>query len=316
MRSNLLILLSLPLLFSCSGQEELTDSSGEPESIPAGMSRVSFRSGPQSQCVYIFRKEGDAFRYDSKLDSGWSPDGKITTQLRVGDYKFLFTGPLNGQLGVLPDPLDKTVVFEQMHFVSQTDAMHKDAILPAEELFLPEPDVANSVYAIQGGEEIECTLKRRVSQLEFVLNRGYKDGDQYVALPYSEGHNILDLMKELRVEIAGVARECNYLGTSGVGNIYCAYVPDEMESVDTNGFATFRGPFVFPPAEDGKVDLKLTLVSPSGQEYPPVELSEKLEINQKLIVNLWLASAGFDIVVSFDRTEITERTNGDTGMWE
>lgn len=316
MRSNLLILLSLPLLFSCSGQEELTASSGEPESIPAGMPRVSFRSGPQSQCVYIFHKEEGVFRYDSKLDSGWSQDGKVTTRLKVGDYKFLFTGSLKGQLDVLPNPLDKTVTFEQMRFVSQTDASYTDAILPAEELFLPEPDVADSIYSIRGGDEIECTLERRVSQLEFVLNRGYKNGDTYVSNPYSEGHNILETVKELRVEIIGVARECNYLGTSGTGNIYRTYTSDDKESLDTNGFATFRGPFVFPPAGEGRVNLKLTLVSLSGEEYKPVELSEKVETNRKLKVNLWLASSSFDIGVTIRTDSISASTGGDRGMWE
>lgn len=316
MRSTILILLSLPLLFSCSGQEGLTDSSGEPENIPAGISKVVFKSGPLPQSIYIFRKEEGVFRYDSTIDGGWSDEGRMTTRLLIGDYKFLFTSPLSGQVNVLPTPLDKTVTFEQLRFVSQTVPGQTENILPAEELFLPEPAIANSVYTIRGGEEIECTLKRRVSQLEFALNRGYKEGDEYVPQPYAEGHNILETIKEIRVEVSGVGRECNYLGTSGTGNISCTYAASERESIDSQGFATFEGPFVFPPADDGEVHLAITLIPVSGEAYPTLQLTNRLEVNRKLMVNLWLSSSYFDIGVTIHNLPISGKTNGDSGVWE
>lgn len=316
MRSTILTLLSLPLLFSCSGQEELTNSSGRPEDIPAGISRVTFRSGPLPQRVYVFRKDGDVFRYDSTLDSGWTDEGKMTTQLMIGDYKFLFTGPLNGQVNVLPAPLDETVGFEQLRFVSPTDPGQPGNILPPEELFLPEPDVADSVYTIRGGDEIECTLKRRVAQLGFVLNRGYKEGDEYVPQPYAEGDNILKTIGEIRVEISGAGRECNYLNTSGEGTISCTYATSQRESIDPQGFATFPGPFVFPPAGDGDIHLAITLISVSGEAYPTLQLTSKLEANRKLMVNLWLGSSYFDIGVTIRNLPISDRTEGDSGGWE
>lgn len=316
MRSTILILLSLPLLFSCSGQEGLTDSSGEPENIPAGISKVVFKSGPLPQSIYIFRKEEGVFRYDSTIDGGWSDEGRMTTRLLIGNYKFLFTSPLSGQVNVLPTPLDKTVTFEQLRFVSQTVPGQTENILPAEELFLPEPAIANSVYTIRGGEEIECTLKRRVSQLEFALNRGYKEGDEYVPQPYAEGHNILETIKEIRVEVSGVGRECNYLGTSGTGNISCTYAASERESIDSQGFATFEGPFVFPPADDGEVHLAITLIPVSGEAYPTLQLTNRLEVNRKLMVNLWLSSSYFDIGVTIHNLPISGKTNGDSGVWE
>lgn len=316
MRSIILILLSLPLLFSCSDQEGPTTPSGSQEDVPAGTSLVAFKSGPLPQRVYIFRKEGNAFRYDSTLDGGWSDEGKMTTRLLIGDYKFLFTGPLNGQVNVLPAPLDKTVTFEQLRFVSQAAPGQPENILPPEELFLPEPDIAGSVYTIRGGEEIECTLKRRVSQLEFVLNRGYKEGDQYVPQPYTEEHTILETIKEIRVEISGVGRECNYLGTSGKGTVSCKYAASERESIDSQGFATFKGPFVFPPADGGDVHLAITLIPVSGEAYPTLQLASKLEANRKLMVNLWLGSSYFDVGVTFHNLPISGKTNGDSGTWE
>lgn len=316
MRSSIIILLSLPLLFSCSGQEGFTDPPGPQEIVPAGASEITFNSGPLPQRVYIFRKEGNTFRYASTLEGGWSDEGKMTTRLLIGDYKFLFTGPLSGQIDVLPAPLDKTVTFEELRFVSQTAPGQAENILPAEELFLPEPDIANSVYTIRGGEEIDCTLKRRVSQLEFVLNRGYKEGDEYVPQPYAEGHNILETIREIRVEVSGVGRECNYLGTSGTGHISCTYAASERESIDSQGFATFKGPFVFPPADDGEVHLDITLIPVSGEAYPTLQLKSRLETNRKLMVNLWLSSSYFDIGVTIRNLPISGRTEGDSGVWE
>lgn len=316
MRSTIIILLSLPLLFSCSGQEGFTDPSGPQEVTPAGTSEVTFSSGPLPQCVYIFRKEGNAFRYASTLNGGWSDEGKMTTRLLIGDYKFLFTGPLNGQVNVLPAPLDKTVAFEQLRFVSQAAPGQPENILPAEELFLPEPDVADSVYSIRGGDVIECTLKRRVSQLGFILNRGYKEGDKYVPQPYEEGRNILETIGEIRVDISGAGRECDYLGTSGEGTISCRYAAAERDSIDSRGFAAFTGPFVFPPAGEKDVRLTITLVPVSGEAYPPLQLTSKLEANRKLMVYLWLSSSYFDIGVTIRDLPISGRTDGDSGVWE
>lgn len=316
MRSTIIILLSLPLLFSCSGQEGFTDPSDPQEVTPAGTSEVTFNSAPLPQCVYIFRKEGNVFRYDSTLNGGWSDEGKMTARLLIGDYKFLFTGPLNGQVNVLPAPLDKTVGFDQLRFVSQTSPGQPENILPAEELFLPEPDVADSTYSIRGGDVIECTLKRRVSQLGFVLNRGYKEGDEYVPQPYAEGRNILETIGEIQVKISGAGRECNYLGTSGEGTISCSYAAAGRDSIDSRGFAVFTGPFIFPPAGDGDLHLAITLIPVSGPGYPTLQLTSKLEANRKLLVTLWLSSSYFDIGVTIRNLPISGRTEGDSGVWE
>lgn len=320
MRSSILFLISLPILFSCSPQEELTDSSGKPEEIPAGISRVSFSTrGSQSPCVYVFRKEGDNFVYQSTLDSGWTPEGKLTTRLLIGDYKFLFTGPLDGQLDVLPAPLNKSVTFDQLRFAAHEDSGPNGDFLPAGELFLPEPDIANQVYTIRGSEQIACTLKRRVAQLSFTVARGYKkEGteDEYVPQPYTGTHNILETIKELRVEIAGVANQCNYLGTSGKGKVYQSYTGTSPKNMTPEGFVTFTGPFVFPPADGEEVKLTLTLVSVTGEEYTPISLKGKLEANRQLAVNLWLAFTYFDIGVTVHTEDISGRTGGDAGMWE
>lgn len=318
MRYSIMYLLFLPMMFSCSGQEELTDSSGGPEeNLPAGVARVAFQSGPQPQCLYIFRKEGDSFRYDSTINSGWSADGKLTTRLRLGDYKFLFTGEQNAQVDVLPSPLTSDIAPEQLRFVARTDNKHPGYLLPTGELFLPEPSVAAKVYTIQGNDEIACTLKRKVSQLEFVLKRGYKEGDGYIPLPYDKEHNVLEMVSELQVEISGVARECNFNGTSGKGNMLATYLASERQSIDEQGFATFAGPFVFPPASAAdEVEMKITLVPTSGAPYQPLTLKGNLEANRKLEVNLWLNSSYFDIGVTIHNGPITDRTDGDAGIWE
>lgn len=317
-RSTILFLLSLPLLFSCSGQDELLDSPGNPEEIPAGVSKVVFRSdGQASRRVYIFRKEGDTFRYHSQIDNGWSADGKMTTRLLIGEYKFLFTVPTGEGLDVLPTPLDKTVTWKQLSFAAKTDSDNPENILPVEELFLPEPEVADSMYTIRGGDKkITCTLTRRVSQLEFVLKRGYKKGEGYVPVPYSSGSDILSMMQELQVELSGVARQCNYARTSGTATMQQTYAAADNNGIDDDGFATFTGPFVFPPVDNQEIDLKITLVPKKGAPYAPLHLKGKLETNKKLVVNLWLNSASFSIGVTYENKDITQRTDGDSGRWE
>lgn len=316
MRSSILFLLFLPVLFSCSEKDEWFDHSEESGNIPAGISQVAFRSNAQSLRVYVFRKEENVFRYDSILDSGGSTDGKITAQLPTGDYKFLFTGPLNGQLNVLPVQLDKTVTFEQLRFAAQADTEHPNGVLPIEELFLPEPEVADSIYAIRGNNEIKCTLKRRVSQLEFVLKRGYKKGNEYIPQPFKEGENILDSIKELHVVTTGIGTECNYRGTSGEGTLFSTFSAEGEKSMDTQGFATFEGPYVFPAAEGKEILLDISLVSVSGATYPPLQLRGKLEPNRKLNVTLWLNSTRFDVGLTIHNLPISERTDGDNGIWE
>lgn len=317
MRSTILFLLSLPILFSCSGQDELSDSPGNPEEIPAGVSKVVFRSNAQaSRRVYIFRKEGDEFRYNSTIDNGWSADGQMTTRLLLGDYKFLFTLPSGEGLDVLPIPLDNTVTWEDLYFAAKADPDNTQRILPVEELFLPAPAVADSVYAIRGGDEIKCTLTRRVSQVEFVLKRGYKEGETYVSQPYASGSNILDRVKGFEVEISGVARECNYAKTSGKAKIQQTYKADDKSDIDKDGFATFTGPFVFPPADNSAINLNVTLVSITGASYKPLSLKGKLEANRKLIVTLWINPPVFDVKVTFHTEPITKRTDGDSGIWQ
>lgn len=317
MRTTLLSLLALLMLSSCSEQEEpASGSSGGTENVPAGVSRVLFKTGPQSQCVYIFRKEGDVFRYDSMINSGWSEEGTATARLVLGDYKFLFTGPLNGDLDVLPATLDKTVTWEQLRFASRPDNGLENGILPAGELFLPEPEVADSVYAIRGDDEIACTLKRRVSQLTFAVKRGFKDGDIYVPQPFAGGQDILSMVDQLEVEIYGVARSCNYAETSGTGNVLRTYSASDDGSTDPDGFVTFTGPFVFPPSDGSEVRLKITPGKPSGETYPPVEITRKLEANRQLEVNLWMSSSQYDIGVTVHTSPISQETEGDKGVWE
>lgn len=318
MKSSIRFLLFLPILFSCSEKQELIETSEElGNNISAEICRVTLRSDSPSECVYIFREEEGMFRYNSKVDSGWSEDGKVITRLRMGKYKFLFTSSLSGQLDIMPASMDKTVTIDQLRFVSWKDAVHgQDYILSTGDFFLPEPNVVDSIYTIRGGDEIECTLHRRVSQLVFALNRGYKEGNEYISQPFEKGHDIFDIVKEVHVEIYGVARECNYLETSGEGKVCYTYSATDNKDVDAKGFATLEGPFVFPPTSGGGVRLIVSLVSITGSPYPPLHLTGTLEANRKLKVNLWLNSSSFDIGVNIHNLPISERTEGDYGIWE
>lgn len=316
-RLSILFILCLPALFSCSEQEELTNSSGEPGDIPAGISQVAFRSNSGSLCVYIFRQEEDnVFRYDSSIDEGWSADGKLTARLRTGVYKFLFTSPLTDRLDLLPATMDKNVTIDQVRFAAKKDDKHSDAVLPTGDFYLPQPEVTNTEYIIDGRKEIKCKLERRVSLLEFALKRGFKEGGTYTPLPFKDKHNILEIIKGIQVKISGVATECNYQETSGESNVYYEYQPDPKTDVDAEGFATFEGPYVFPPATGKEVGLDITFLSADGAAYQPLQLTGILETNKKLQVTLWLNSADFSVAVTVDTLPISGSTEGDSGIWE
>lgn len=317
MRLTILFLLCLPALFSCSEQEELTTSSGEPGDIPAGISQVAFRSDLESLCVYIFRQEeDDVFRYDSSINKGWSADGRLTARLRTGVYKFLFTSSLTDGLDVLPATMDRNVTIEQVRFAARKDNKYSDAVLPTGDFYLPQPEVPDTEYIIDGRKEITCTLQRRVSQLEFALKRGFKEGDTYTPLPFKDEYNILEIIKGIQVKISGVATECNYRETSGESNVYYEYQPDPKNNVDAEGFATFEGPYVFPPATGKEVGLDITFLSANEANYQPLHLTGVLEANKKLQVTLWLNSADFSVTVTVDTLPISDTTEGDSGIWE
>lgn len=316
-RLSILLILCLPALFSCSEQEELTNSSGESGNIPAGISQVAFRSDLGSLCVYIFRQEeDDVFRYDSSIDKGWSADGKLTTRLRTGVYKFLFASQSTDRLDVLPATMDGKVTIDKVRFAAKKDDNYPDAVLPTGDFYLPQPEVTDTEYIIDGYKEIACTLRRRVSQLEFALKRGFKEGDTYTPLPFEDKHNILEIIKGIRVKISGVATECNYLETSGESNVYYEYQPTTQNAIDAEGFATFEGPYVFPPATGKEVGLDISFLSADGATYQPLHLTGVLETNKKLQVTLWLNSADFSVAVTVDTLPISETTEGDSGIWE
>lgn len=316
MRLSILFILCLPALFSCSDQEGLTNSSGEPEDIPAGISQVAFRSDLGSLCVFIFRKEGDVFRYDSFIDKGWSDSGRLTARLRTGVYKFLFTSHFADRLDVLPATMDGNVTVDQVRFATRKDDEHPDAVLPTGDFYLPQPEVTDTEYAIDGHKEIACTLRRRVSQLEFALKRGRKEGGTYTPLPFEDGHHILETIKGIQVKITGVATGCNYLETSGESDVYYEYQPTVQDDTDADGFATFEGPYVFPPATGKEVGLNIIFISATGATYKPLQLTGVLETNKKLQVNLWLNPTDFSVGVTVDTLPISERTEGDSGIWE
>lgn len=310
-------------LLSCSDRitdmEEQEIGGGEMQSTP-----VTFRTGAATDVsLFIFRKTGDRFLYQSEIDKGWSTDGKITVSMDKGDYQFLFVSSDGTGTTLTPDPPQTDTYLEEMRFNALPDPVREGNILPVNELFLPEPEAATQVYTIRGGETVSCTLKRAVSRLLLVLKRGHAENGVYVPEPYPAGTHILQEIKEAQVTISGIGTSADIYGTMGAGTLSTTFSEADKDDISDEGFASFTGPFFFPPAEDGIVRVAVDLVPKTGETATTIHkvVSGQVKKNEQLQVVLWIGAGdephGDRVIgVTVDTQPISEETDGDKGIWE
>lgn len=310
-------------LFSCSDRiaemEEQGTDGKETQSIP-----VTFKAGNSSGVsLCIFRNIGDRFLYQSEIDKGWSTDGKVTVSMEKGNYRFLFVRSDGTGSVRTPDPLQTDTPLEDIRFNALPNPSQEGEILPVNELFLPEPDAATRIYAIQGGETVTCTLKRAVSRFLLVLKRGHVENGLYVPEPYSEGDHILKYIEKAEVTISGVGTSADLYGTKGTAALSTAFLEADKDSLTAEGFAAFTGPFFFPPAEDGSVEVSATLFpkdETNGKTIRKV-VNGQVKKNEQLQVVLWIEAGNEPhgdrvIGMTVDTQPISNETEGDKGIWE
>jgi len=168
---------------------------------------------------------------------------------------------------------------------------------------------------VTSGSIISNRLTRAVSKVDIQLNRGDYSGGSYQPLPFESGTNMMNNIREIRLDIEGVGTRMSYNGSSGVSSTYFA---TSQSSIDDNGFALFEGPFVFPsPSDVSEAAVKIMLM-PVDSSLPGIEtvVAGKLERNKKLIVTLWLSVDNRLLDVTYDMREMTAETEGDFGIWE
>lgn len=311
------------ILFSCSESRitEMEDviGGGETPSVP-----VTFRTEAVTDVsLYIFRKKGDLFLYQSEINKGWTTDGRVTIQMDKGDYQFLFVKSDGQGTELSPSPLQTDNRLEEIHFNALSDPLQEGGVLPVNELFLPEPEAATRIYSIRGGETVSCTLKRAVSRLLLMLKRGHADNAVYVPDPYPFGENILQKIRKIEVTISGVGTSADLFGTKGSATLSTTFSEANKDSLTQEGFAAFTGPFFFPSSSGGPVEVSVSI-------YPKDESSEKMirrvvsgevKKNEQLCVVLWIEpetkpEENWSIGLTVDTRPISEETEGDKGVWE
>lgn len=298
----------------------------EPEAggDPAQNTPVTLKAGEGSAIsVFIFRRKGDSFLYQSTVDQGWSTEGQVTVPLEKGTYQFLFVRSEGTGTALTPHPLQADTYPEELRFNALPDPDHEGEILPVNELFLPEPAIAAQMYTIQGGETVTCTLKRAVSRLLLILKRGHAENGVYVPEPYPAGTNILQTIQEAQVTISGVATSAHIRGTEGVGTLSTTFSEAKKDSLSQDGFAFFTGPFFFPPDGNGVIRVSVTLLPTDGTAGETIRkvVTGNVKKNEQLRVVLWIEkenkpSVNRVVGVTVDTQPISKETEGDQGIWQ
>lgn len=301
-------------VMACSRQQEQLLPGTNPASA---LYRTTFVAENPDYAVWVFRKGSEQFTYLQTVRSGWSADGKVTAELPVGEYKFLFTYFPEKNTGVLPAPQSDKSQLEDLRFVIQHTP--QGSLLPGDELFLPEGKV-DSVYQIWGENSVEAKLKRVVSQVNLLVKRGIKNPDgSYTALPYMAGDSILQHIGHIELKLKNLGTSLDVHGKSyGSGQLDYVWQAAERDSLTREGFATYTGPFFFPAADEGEIQFELTLFP--GNDAPHKELSmqisHKVELNRQIFITAWITDDWNFIDVSVKTEPITDRISGEEGVWD
>ena len=219
-----------------------------------------------------------------------------------------------------PDPIDRQTAWEEVAFALRENAEVPGTCLPADELFLQYPaSDADAVYTVGGRDlTVPATLRRAVCRIEVSVRRGYRDGRQYVEVPYEKPHSVLDEVERIELSAGNTGLRVNPSGSGGTAVVTAVLAAADYAELTDGGFVRLEGPFVIPPADGGEVTLDLSVVPAEGAALQPVQLhlTGRAECNKRLDITLWITS-GYPVVGVEIRTAPIEREQeGDTGIWE
>lgn len=312
---NFIIWVSILLLATaCNNDEEDISTHNDP-SLKQNI--VTFSPGMNNVSVLIFGKEEDnSFKYQKSIGSGWSADGKLTTELLRGYYKFLFVKSAGLSTHVSQLTGSK---FEDFKFVAIPQTGKDGYVLPVDEIWLPQTvSMADTIYEVLEPITVKNTLKRAVSQINLHVKRGDKDNGDYVPLPFASGENIMQSIKDIVIDVSGVAKELTIHGTTGTANTL--YTFDNGYTTDNLGFVSFKGPFVFPSSTNQDAEIEIT-VNIAGNNSSPatskiINVDGPLRKNETIEITLWFTSTYKLIEITVDTTFMSTPKDGDMGIWE
>lgn len=279
-------------------------------------SAVTFAGEMNDVSVLIFGEENNEYYYQKSISSGWSVDGKVSTLLALGNYKFLFIKSAGINTSVFPNPLDDNSTFSSIKFEAKPNTGKTDYVLPVDEMWLPETKkLADSVYTILDKTTVKNKLTRAVSKVVLHIKRASVVNGVITELPFENSNNIMQNIDEITLDILGVGEAVNIEG--GIGKTNTLYT-SKAAIITDEGFASFEGPFVFPPAVNDKATVHITVTPVNGSAFPEMKKTVEgyLERNKKLEITLYVTATYQFINVNVDIEPISDEEDGDTGIWE
>lgn len=295
----------------------------EPESSAAfDRQVVTFEAlASDNVTLFIFRKSGDKFLYQTEIRSGWDSQGKIVHKMDPGTYRFLFVKTPWTETVLSPAPLTTSINFNELKFNARTVEGKEGYVLPVDELFLPEIASTADPMEIKGGEKVACTLKRAVCRANLRIKRGKLQNNNFRPFLYSGEETVLDKIKSVHLELNGVGVSADVNGTYGEGILSIKRGAADKDTLTSEGFAVFNIPFFFPPASSEKnIEAKVELETETGVLTSHVMQVTELKRNQEVDITVWLLTAQpeneISIGITADTRPITSEHNGDMGFWE
>jgi len=318
MKKNVFILSMLVILATaCSNDDiEVQQSYDQEESnLSTTKSAVTFAGETDNVSVLIFGEDSNEYYYQKSISSGWSVDGKVSTLLTLGKYKFLFVKSAGAHTSIYPNPLNSSSSFSSIKFEAKPNTGKPNYVLPVDEMWLPETKkMADSVYTIVDKTTVKNKLRRAVSQVVLHVKRASVVNGVITELPYDNG-NIMKNIDEITLDIQGVGEAVNIEG--GIGKTNTLYT-SKTATITGEGFASFEGPFVFPPAGNDKATVDITVTPAVDSAFPEMKKTVQgyLERNKKLEITLYVTATYQFINVTVEIEPISDEEDGDTGIWE
>lgn len=294
------------------------------DDIDSSITRTTFAYSADADnvSVLIFGKSNNEFTYLRTLSSGWVGN-RISTNLELGEYKFLFCLVPGTETTFSPTSLDNNIGMEDIRIHAKIDdePLRQGYVLPVEEIWMPETEaLADTPYMIQGNDLISNTLKRAVSQIEVHLKRAeIGENNEITPVPYEEGSNIMNDIKSIILDIEGVGEYIDYKGSHGLSRTH--YSTQTATRFTEEGYALLEGPFVFPTETGDLASIEIT-IQPTDSTKDPMStiVSGSLERNKKLVITLWVSASDEPIIsvidITVDTEEISLSADGDKGIWE